>query len=79
MGLLEKANAAGDAERNVTADQLKLQFEGVEVGAVQNSHFIQIHSLLAQFEHSLGNECRLLETIVAYYQHRLGALFACRR
>ena len=79
VGLLEETEAAGDAERNVAAGQLELQFQGVEMGAIEHRHLVQIDSLLAQLQHALGNKGGLLAAVAASDQHRLDAAGARQR
>jgi hypothetical protein len=78
MGLFEKADAAGDAERYVPARQLQLQLQRMEMGTVKHRHFVQIDAPLAQFQHPLGNERGLLPSLTAGDHHRLGTLLARR-
>ena len=78
MGLFEKANSAGDIKRNVAPHQLELQLQRVEMRAIQNGHFAQIASLLAQFQDPLRYECGLLEPVVTNDEHRFGPFFARR-
>src|SRR5436190_6975421 len=51
--LLEKADAACDAEGNISPGQLELQFQRVKVRSVKHGHLIQFHAFIAQFEHTL--------------------------
>src|SRR5436190_23245202 len=48
VGLLEKANTAGDGEGNAAFSQLELQFERVEMRSVENRHASEIPALFLQ-------------------------------
>jgi hypothetical protein len=47
--LLEEADAAGDAERDVAAREFELEFERVEVRAIKHGHVVQCHAFVAKF------------------------------
>ncbi len=71
--LLEEANAARDAERNVAPREFQLQFERVKVRAIEHRHLVQVAAFLAQFQHALRDEGRLLVGVAAGHEHRLAA------
>ena len=56
MGLLEEAQAAGDGERNAADGEFHLDFQALEVGAVEHGHFLQRDALVAEFQHALGDK-----------------------
>ena len=71
--LFKKPDAAGDAEGNVLAGQFELQFQRVEMGAIEHGHVFQGPAFVAQFQDPLGHEGRLLAAIAATHQGRLAA------
>ncbi len=90
MRLFEEADAARDREGNVPAREFELQFQRVKVRAIQHDHLVQRLPFLAQLQHALRDERRLLTAIVAGHENRfkagptggrelLGELFDIRR
>ena len=75
VGLLKEPDAAGDGEGDLAPRQLQLQFEHVEMGAVQHRHVVQAGALLAQFQDALGYKGGLLPGVLALDQRGFHARF----
>ena len=62
--LLEEPQAAGDGEGHAVAGEFDLEFERVEMRAVEDGDLVEPHALVAQFEDALGDELALLVAVV---------------
>ena len=79
VGLLKKADPAGDAERDVAPGQFQLQLERMEMRPVKDGHLVDVAALLAQFKNALRDKGGLLRRLGAGHQHRLEPRTARRR
>ncbi len=59
VGLLEEAQAAGDEEGDAAGGEFHLDFQALEVGAVEHGHFGERDAVFVEFEDALGDEGRL--------------------
>ena len=64
MGLLEKPDAAGDAERYFSAGQFHLQFHAVEVGAVKHGYFTGVRAFFNEIPDTLDDKFGLYPVVV---------------
>ena len=77
--LLEKPDAAGDGEWDLALGQFELQFERVEMRAVEHGDLVHARAFLAELNHALRNKRGLLRGVHARNQRGFHAGFARRR
>jgi len=75
MGLFKKANPGTKLEGDVTAYQLHLQFHGLVVCSVENSHITKFQTLTFELHHPLGHEFRLPGGVAQLREHRFSPFF----